>query len=140
MIGENEKCVIVVDESLPLGVIVNAAAILGVTLGASAPDVVGDDVSDADRNLHKGIIRFPVPVLKADAQRLRTIRARLREPGFSELTAVDFSDCARGCKTYGEFIGKMENTPESGLRYIGLAILGDTKRVARLTGNLPLLR
>jgi len=30
---ENEKCVIVVDENLPLGIIANTAAILGITMG-----------------------------------------------------------------------------------------------------------
>lgn len=29
---ENEKCVIVVDENLPLGIIANTAAILGITM------------------------------------------------------------------------------------------------------------
>ena len=30
---QNEKCVIVVDEELPLGIIANTAVILGITLG-----------------------------------------------------------------------------------------------------------
>lgn len=33
---ENEKCVIVVDENLPLGIIANTAAILGITMGMRA--------------------------------------------------------------------------------------------------------
>ncbi len=37
---ENEKCVIVVDENLPLGIIANTAAILGITMGMKMPDVV----------------------------------------------------------------------------------------------------
>lgn len=31
------KCVLVIDENLPLGLIANTAAILGVTLGKEAP-------------------------------------------------------------------------------------------------------
>ena len=38
---ENEKCVIVMDEGLPLGLIANTAAILGITLGKTLPEVVG---------------------------------------------------------------------------------------------------
>lgn len=37
---ENEKCVIVVDENLPLGIAANIAAILGITMGMKMPDVV----------------------------------------------------------------------------------------------------
>ncbi len=38
---QNEKCVMVVDEKLPLGIIANTAAILGITLGKQLPEVVG---------------------------------------------------------------------------------------------------
>ena len=30
---QNEKCVMVIDENLPLGIIANTAAIMGITLG-----------------------------------------------------------------------------------------------------------
>ncbi len=30
---ENEKCVMIIDEALPLGIIANTAAILGITMG-----------------------------------------------------------------------------------------------------------
>ena len=110
---ENEKCVIVVDENLPLGIIANTAAILGITMGMKMPDVVGNDVLDLEGNAHIGIIQFPVPILKGNTEILKKLRTRLFEPQFSELTVVDFSDLAQGCKTYNEFIGKMANTSES---------------------------
>ena len=110
---ENEKCVIVVDENLPLGIIANTAAILGITMGMKMPDVVGNDVLDLEGNAHMGIIQFPVPILKGNTKILKKLRTRLFEPQFSELTVVDFSDLAQGCKTYNEFIGKMANTSES---------------------------
>lgn len=137
---ENEKCVIVVDESLTLGIIANTAAILGITMGMKMPDVVGKDVTDSDGNAHMGIIQFPVPILKGNTEILKTIRTKLFDPQFSELTVVDFSDLAQGCKTYDEFIGKMANTSETELNYIGIAICGNKKQINKLTGNLPLLR
>ena len=71
---------------------------------------------------------------------MKTLRAKLFEPNFSELTVVDFSDLAQGCKTYEEFIGKMAITSEAEINYIGIAICGDKKKINKLTGNLPLLR
>lgn len=64
MNAQNEKCVVIIDEGLPIGIIANTAAILGITLGMKMPDVVGADASDLDGNKHMGIIKFPVPVLK----------------------------------------------------------------------------
>ena len=91
---ENEKCVIIVDENLPLGIIANTAAILGITMGMKMPDVVGKDVIDSDGNPHMGIIQFPVPILKGNTEILKSIRTKLFDPQFSELTVVDFSDLA----------------------------------------------
>ena len=137
---ENEKCVIVVDENLPLGIIANTAAILGITMGMKMPDVVGNDVLDLEGNAHMGIIQFPVPILKGNTKILKKLRTRLFEPQFSELTVVDFSDLAQGCKTYNEFIGKIANTSESRLNYIGIAVCGNKKQINKLTGSMPLLR
>lgn len=137
---ENEKCVIIVDENLPLGIIANTAAILGITMGMKMPGVVGNDVIDSDGNPHMGIIQFPVPILKGNTEILKSIRTKLFDPQFAELTVVDFSNLAQGCKTYDEFIAKMEKISESKLKYIGIAICGNKKQVNKLTGNLPLLR
>ena len=140
MYVENEKCVIVVDENLPLGIIANTAAILGITMGMKMPDVVGNDALDLEGNPHMGIIQFPVPILKGNTEILKKLRTRLFEPQFSELTVVDFSDLAQGCKTYNEFISKMANTSESRLNYIGIAVCGNKKQINKLTGSMPLLR
>ncbi len=137
---QNVKCVMIVDENLPLGIAANTAAIMGITLGKKMPEVVGADVADKTGSEHLGIIEFPVPILKGDAERIKAIREKLYEPDFSDLTVVDFSDLAQSCKTYDEFIGKMKVTSESDLRYFGIAICGAKKKVNRLTGNMPLLR
>lgn len=137
---QSAKCVIVADGALPRGLIANTAAILGITLGAKMPEVVGADVMDNSGSLHLGIIEFPVPILLGSPETLRQIRDKLSQPGYDSLTAVDFSDLAQTCKTYGEFIEKMARAPESTLRYFGLALCGPRKAVDRLTGSLPLLK
>ena len=130
---QNEKCVMVIDEHLPLGIIANTAAIMGITLGKKMPEVVGADVTDKTGNDHLGIIEFPVPILKGNAESIKA-------PDFSDLTVVDFSDLAQGCKTYDEFIEKMKEVSEIDLNYLGIAICGSKKKVNKLTGSMPLLR
>ena len=137
---ENEKCVVILAGQLPVGAAANTAAILGITMGMRLPDVVGSDVCDAAGGAHAGIIRFPVPVLKASPEKLAALRETLYMPEYAEVTAVDFSDLAQGCRTYEEFIEKMSLCPPQDLQYVGLALCGDKRKINRLTGNLPLLR
>lgn len=61
---QNEKCVMVIDKSLPLGLIANTAVIMVITLGKKMPEVVGADVTDQSGSEHLGIIEFPVPILQ----------------------------------------------------------------------------
>ena len=124
----NEKCVMVIDEELPLGLIANTAGIIGITLGKHRPEAVG------------GVIEFPVPILRAGKEKLRAIRTRLYEPEFSELLTVDFSDVAQSCKNYGEYIERSASVEERELSYLGIGICGARKLVNKLTGDLPLLR
>ena len=137
---QTEKCVMVLDEHLPLGLIANTAAILGITLGKKMPEVVGADVTDQSGSTHLGIIEFPVPILKGTPESLKALREKLYAPEFEEVTVVDFSDLAQSCKTYEEFIGRMHTAAETDLSYFGVALCGPKKKVNKLTGNLPLLR
>jgi len=58
------KCVMVVDEAMPQGIIANSTAVMGVTIGKLFPEVVGQDVVDQTGYRHQGIIEFPIPILK----------------------------------------------------------------------------
>ena len=77
---QNEKCVMVIDEHLPMGLIANTAAIMGITLGKKMPEVVGIDVTDKTGNEHLGIIEFPVPILKGNVESIKAIRLLLQNP------------------------------------------------------------
>lgn len=71
---------------------------------------------------------------------IKSIRKKLYEPEFSDLTVVDFSDLVQGCKTYDEFIEKMKDVSETELNYYGIAICGTKKKINKLTGSIALLR
>lgn len=134
------KCVMVIDEALPLGILANTAAILGTTLGKQQPDLVGADVTDQTGHGHLGIVALPIPILKGNAQLIGALRETLYGPEFQELVVVDFSDVAQRCNVYEEFIRNLSGTPSSALHYFGIALCGNKKLVNKLTGSLPLLR
>ena len=135
-----QKCVMVIDHALPLGLIANTAAMLGISIGKLHPEMIGADVADATGYVHAGISTYPISMLKGDEQLLRELRIKLFEPEFSGLTAVDFSDVAQKINVYADFVQKSSETPESEHHYYGIALFGDKKKINRLTGMLPLLR
>lgn len=134
------KCVIIINETLPTGIIANTAAIMGITLGKMMPEIVGNDVKDKSENNHLGITTIPIPILKASYEAIKEISIKLYQSNFEDLTVIDFSDLAQKCKTYDEFIEKMAKTDETDLQYLGIAIYGTDKKINKLTGSMPLLR
>lgn len=136
----DKKCVMVIDSALPIGVMANTSAILGITLGKHIPDQVGDDVVDATGKTHLGIITIPVAMLKGDKEILKDLRERLYDTEFGDLVVVDFSDVAQCCNVYSEYIVKAASVPENEHTYLGVAIYGDKKKVNKLTGFMPLLK
>lgn len=134
---ENEKCVIVVDQELPIGLIANTSAIMGITLGKKHPEVVGKNVIDKSGMEHLGIIEFPVPILKSKGEEIKKIREKLYEDNFSDVLCVDFTDVAQGCKSYEEFIDKISRVPLDDLKYMGVCLCGPKKKVNKLTAQCP---
>ncbi len=140
MNSQQKKCVILLAQQLPSGLLANTAAIIGMTLGKQMPDAIGPDIADKTGQNHAGIVTFPIPVLQGTAQLLSTIRRRLYEPEFAGITVIDFSDIAQRCKTYAEYRETMSRTAAADLHYLGLGLSGTKKQIDALTGSLPLLR
>lgn len=140
MDSQNDKCVMVIDENLPLGIIANTAAVLGITLGKQHPEILGPDVLDGTMNNHLGITAIPVPILKGNALMIKELRSRLYTEEFQQLTVVDFSDVAQSCNDYEDFTEKIGRTNEENLQYFGIAMYGNKKQVNKLTGSMGLLR
>ena len=133
------KCVLVIDENLPVGVIANTSAILALSLGKLIPDMVGNDFQDHDGNTRRGITTHPIPALKGNAELLRSIREKLK--GYeSDLIVVDLLGATRTTRSYEEYIQVVQSTPEQNQEYLGIAISGSKKLVNKFTGNLGLLR
>ena len=131
------KCVMVLNEELPVGLAVNTAGVLAFTLGREMGSVVGPEVFDASGNSHLGITTLPIPILRAKREVVKDIRSRADEEG---LIVVDFTDAAQTSKTYEEYTEKMSAVTSEELEYLGVALYGDKKPVNKLTGSLPLLR
>lgn len=132
-----ERCVIVVEQSLPPGLAANAAAVLALSIGARFPGLPGQDLLDADGTAHPGLITTGLPVLSAPADRLTALCADARDLG---LHVVDFPTAGQQTTDYAAFAASVADTPADALGYLGVALCGPSRPVRRLTGGLPLLR
>ena len=135
------KITMVVSRDLPLGLVANTTAVLGISLSKIyQQDIVGGDVLDADGNVHIGITAQTIPVLTGSREQIKNIRDTLFDSAYSDITAIDFSEVAQKCLDYDNYIKMMSCLPSSDIYYLGLCLYGPKKKVNKLTGNLGLLR
>lgn len=138
-VSQNFKMVIVLDESLPVGLLSNTAAVLSLTLGNKIEGLIDKELTDESNVIHTGLTNTPLPILKANAEELRKLYAQtlsLRD----KLLVVDITDAAQTTKNYKDYEEKLKNKTSEELKFLGVALAGELETVKSLTGNLGLLR
>lgn len=135
-----EKCVVVIDDSLSMGMAANTAAILGLTIGMEEPSIIGPVVTDGGGREHLGITIAPIPVLRGSRAVMMELREKLYDPEYSDVKTVDFSETAAYSNSYQDYAERLAEQSGDAIRYIGIGIIGPKKKVNRLTGGLPLLK
>ncbi len=133
---QNNKCVLVIDQNLPLGVIANTAAVLTLSLGKVHPELVGEDIKNRDGGEHLGITTIPIPILACGSGELKAIRDKLQPL----TTLVDFSNVAKDTRNYEEYSRAIAVTGAKDIEYLGIAVYGDKKVILKYTGNMRLMR
>ena len=121
------KCVMIINQDLPVGLMANTAAVLALTIGHRIDGIIGRDVEDGDGQIHTGITQVPVPLLKGDSDLIRSTRAKLLDMDSEQVFFVDVCDVAQQSKTYAQYEAKLRETPVKQLTYLGIAICGPKK-------------
>ncbi len=134
------KCVILIDENLPLGLIANCASVLSLSLGKKVDGIIGYDLKDINNRTHLGITTIPIPILKSNKTQLKELREKLFDDKFNECIVVDFTNVAQKTKTYNDYAKLLSKTSQDELEYLGVAIYGSKKLVNKLVGSIGLLR
>jgi hypothetical protein len=134
---EAMRCVALIDDALPVGKAANTAAVMALTMGKRQPHLVGEPLVDAAGNRHPGLIPIGIPVLGVPAADLPDIRARAMAAGFD---VVDFPIQGQQTNNYVEFRRMLSETAPDRVRYLGVMIYGEKKRLSRIVGKYGLLK
>ncbi len=136
-IAPDARCVAIVDEALPPGLAANAVGVRALTLGATAPGLVGEDLVDADGGRHPGLISRGLPVLGAPGGALGALRARALD---ARLSVIDLPSAAQETTDYDAFRARIAQLATGEISYLGLIVHGPRRAVNKVTGGLSLLR
>ncbi len=132
-----ERCVIVVDEELAPGLAANAAAVLAVTLGASAPALLGPELVDGDGREQPGLIDRGLPILRGSRAQLAEVAKRAED---ADAGVVGLPTFGQQTTDYAAFRERLATTPGADVVHLALLVHGPKRTVNKLTGNLSLLR
>jgi MFS family permease len=136
--AQHMKIVMVVNNELPVGLVANTAAVLGISLGHGNREIIGPDVRDATAIRHRGITKATVPILGTDGKELQSIYRKCLAGG--KVDVIDFNRIAQGCRNYDDYASKLADTKNERLEFSGLCLHGPKKEIDRLTGSLGLYR
>ncbi|MFD2416992.1 DUF2000 domain-containing protein [Amycolatopsis pigmentata] len=131
------KVVLVVRQDLPTSQAVNAATVLGASVGTALRLPLGPDAVDATGTRYSGIVTTPVPILATDSAELTRLYRLASER--EQVTVLCLTETARRARTYEAYLGDLAATPESDTDIVGLVVAGPRNQVTKLTKKLPLL-
>ena len=132
------KPVAVMNEKLEFGVALNALAHMCFGLGSTSnpTEMRLSNYVDADGGSHPNISEMPFIILKANSNKIRTLRQAALETG---IKFVDFTSTMTGAG-YAEQIELTKQTKEADLQYYGIVLFGEWNAVSELTRKFSLWR
>lgn len=137
--GQGYRVVILMNQKLEGGIVLNAIAHLGMGIAHA----VGEegrrqlkflDFTDGNGQAHKSISARSLIVLRGKLSELRKLREQARDAG---ILAVDFTSSMTG-DTYREQLERTAQIPEPGLEYYGVALFGPVDKISPLTKRYSL--
>jgi hypothetical protein len=130
---------VIVEPTLPLGLLANTVATISIGLGAAVPFLGNTLMTDAAGRGFRNSADRPVPILQASHATIGVLLLRaVQEP--QGAAVVVFPRFARSLRAYSDYRDQMPTRDPSQEAIDGLGLAGPEKRVRSLTGSLKLLR
>ncbi len=131
------KWVVVVNDTLPAGRAVNAAACVAAATGQAVTGLLGPDAVDASGTTHPGLPWAGCTILGASGEQLAAIRAKAASS--EGMLVCDMPSDAQLTRVYDEYLENVARKNADELEYYAVGIVGPRNRVDRIVGGLPLL-
>ena len=136
MEGFSKKLVAVLNEKIDIGKVMNALAHMSIGLGANVQkeELRLTDYKDADGGNHDKISEMPFMILKANSNKIRSLRKACIE---NNIQFVDYTNTMTE-GTFEDQIKRSAQTKEEQLEYYGIVLFGDWNMVSELTRKFSL--
>jgi hypothetical protein len=131
------KWIVIVDETLPAGLMVNAAVCVAAATGARVEGLVARGGPDASGAWHPGLPWAGCTVLGAAPELLAETRAKAVAAG--DLLVVDMPAAAQANRVYDGYLGELATTPAEKLAVGAMSVIGPRNRVDKIAKRLTLL-
>ncbi len=131
------KWVIVADESIPAGLMVNAVACIAASTAVSVAGLIGPGGRDASGHRHPGLPWAGCTALTATAAAVGELRQQAVAGG---MAVVDMPRSAQTNRVYDHYLAELAQTKPEDLAAAAISIIGPRNRISRLVRNLELLR
>lgn len=130
------KSAIIIDESLPIGLLANTAACITTGLFHNLPHAYGPEIHGTDHTFIP-ITKIPILILKKGKRDFKEIIRRINDSG---LRCMIFTKEGQSTADYSEYIKRTEGKSLSELHIVGIGIIGDDVQVTKVAGDVPLLK
>ncbi len=130
------KAAIVLDETLPAGLLANAAACITTGIFKDEPDALGRAIDGADCHFIQ-ITKIGIPILKRGHKNFTELLERAKA---NNLKTMIFTREAQSTNSYEEYVTRVEGKNIEDLTITGIGVIGEDKAVTNFAGDLPLLR
>ncbi len=123
------KCVMIVNEDLPRGIIANTTAALGISLASNESNLIGSNLLDGNGREHKGITNVPIPILALTANEVKDLYDKLLDGDDKDLRVIGFNDVAQKSHHYEDYAIKLEKSSKDDIGYLGMCFMVRKKRI-----------
>jgi hypothetical protein len=131
------KWVVIVDEAVPAGQMVNAVACVASSVGHSVTGMIGPEAPDAAGRVHPGLPWAGCTVLRATASQLAEVRAKA--VASAGVLVTDMPSMAQRTRVYTEYMAELAETKPADLDLCAISVVGPRNRVGKLVKGLDLL-
>ncbi len=139
MTGSGLRIAVIVDPSLPLGLLANTVATFSVGLGAAQPQFGNSRLTDVSGRTVRNSADRPVPILQAPNDVIRMLLLKAL-PAPESAIVVPFPRFARSLHAFADYQEQFPKCDLASEILDGLGVAGPEKWVKSLTGSLKLLR